>query len=458
MRNKFFAWYGFVAIAVLVFAVGIFAFSVAREARTGAIEADKSFEWISRGAVTASLSNGFMTDAFIRDLTGICQNSRMLSAVVVNTPSGSVYAWPKDSPLISYGPDGRARVVDTSFFAKTRSASLDIGDSAAGEVILTASLSSLPTAALFAASRVSFLIILALLLVTVIALVASSNGNGGSVVPSGATARDKPAVEPMPETLAESSRFTLDESPYPDLGDVSLTQAPEEEFVDDSAVSVFDGGLDFEDASADLADSSGGGEPQAEAPFEHSASVAAVPQSGGPEGLFSPVTGIGWEQYLRDRLDAELVRAASSELDLSLIIVRVSGLLHTDFIARKIADVLVETFRFRDMVFEFGSNGFAGIQQNVNLDEAMKTADALYAAIDSILMEMAYDGQLTIGITTRTARLLPAERMIDEALGAAKKAEEEPSLPIVAFRANPEKYRNFLAGKNAASTDIEGIE
>ena len=56
-----------------------------------------------------------------------------------------------------------------------------------------------------------------------------------------------------------------------------------------------------------------------------------------PEGLYSPVTGIGWEQYLGERLDAELVRAASSEQDLALIIVRISGLLHTDLLARKVA-------------------------------------------------------------------------------------------------------------------------
>jgi len=164
-----------------------------------------------------------------------------------------------------------------------------------------------------------------------------------------------------------------------------------------------------------------------------------------PEGLFSPITGTGWEQYLVDRLDAELVRAASSEQDLSLIIIRVSGILHTDLISRKIAQILLDTIKFRDMVFEFGQNGFAGILQNMNLDQTMKIADELYSGIDAILMEMSFDGQITIGLTTRTARLLPASRMIEEAVSAAKKAEEEPSLPIVAFRANPEKYRNFVS-------------
>ena len=83
--------------------------------------------------------------------------------------------------------------------------------------------------------------------------------------------------------------------------------------------------------------------------------------------------------------------------------------------------------------------------QNVNLDVAMKNAEKMFARIDEALMEMSSDSRIAIGITTRTARLLPAERMIQEASMAAKKAQDEPNLPIVAFRANPEKYRAYVA-------------
>ena len=199
----------------------------------------------------------------------------------------------------------------------------------------------------------------------------------------------------------------------------------------------------------------GNEQPSFSADLEDFPSIDTQTTSGNPEGLFSPVTGTGWEQYLLDRLDAELVRAASSEQDLSLIIIRIAGLRHTDELAKKIAKVLLETFRFKDMVFEYGTNGFAGILQNVNLDEAMKTADTLYAGIDSILMETGYDGQITIGITTRTARLLPASRMIEEASSAARKAEEEPSLPIVAFQGESRKIPQFRRGTRLV--DPEGF-
>ena len=41
-----------------------------------------------------------------------------------------------------------------------------------------------------------------------------------------------------------------------------------------------------------------------------------------PMGLFSAVSGFGWENYFEPRLDSELVRAASSEQDVSLFMIK----------------------------------------------------------------------------------------------------------------------------------------
>ena len=128
------------------------------------------------------------------------------------------------------------------------------------------------------------------------------------------------------------------------------------------------------------------------------------------------------------------------------MILRVSATKHTDLVSRKIAQELLEHIKFRDMAFEFGSDGFAGIFQNISLNQAMKIADDLYEGVDALLREAEIESQITIGITTRTARLLSADRMIEEAVIAAAKAVAEPDLPIVAFRANPDKYRDFVAG------------
>lgn len=425
MKNKFIAAYGIAASAILILSVVWFFAAISTEAKNGTNEAEKSFSWIKNETVSASLADGFMTDAFIRDLTAICQKSHLLSAVVINTPSGAVFAWPQNSTEISYGINGEGQIAGTSFFIKSFSAPLDIGDGTAGSIAMVASINVLSPDAIFAACRNSFIVILALLFGTIIVIVTYAPDKSGA---------------------AKNGNVKKDSAPLDVISGVTLSEAPDIELIDDTAVDS-DTIQAVPDDMSTIPDDftvTGSGIPFS-ADFENIAPAETQNAASNPEGLFSPVTGTGWEQYLLDRLDAELVRAASSEQDLSLIIIRIAGLSHTDELAKKIAKVLLEAFRFRDMVFEYGSNGFAGILQNMNLDEAMKTADTLYAGIDSILMEAGYDGQITIGITTRTARLLPASRMIEEASSAARKAEEEPSLPIVAFRANPEKYRNFVA-------------
>jgi GGDEF domain-containing protein len=305
---------------------------------------------------------------------------------------------------------------------KVYSTSLDIGEGAEGSVVMTAVVYVLHPDAIFSASRNSFLAILAILFTTFIVIIAvSPQKKRMQTAEPGATfaSADKTVTDDLDDTAFSLPSIQLHE-------ELDETYEADEYALPENQETYDDGSQ--EDISSREAVAPGN-----------------IREDNKPEGLFSPLTGIGWEQYLSDRLEAELVRAASSEQDLSLIVIRVAGLLHTDLISRKISQVLLDAFKFRDMVFEFGANGFAGILQNVNLDQAMKVADTLYAGIDSLLMEMSFEGQITIGITTRTARLLPASRMIEEAVSAAKKAEEEPSLPIVAFRANPEKYRDFVA-------------
>lgn len=440
MKNKYILGYGIVAFIVLASAVLWFTLSVSAEAGRGTIEAEQSFSWISRETASAALSDGFMTDSFVQKVTALCQKSRLLSAVVISTPSGAVFAWPQQSRSIQYDIYGKPQITGTSNFMKVYSSNLDIGDASSGSVVITAVLFVLPPDAIFSASRNSFLVILTLLLVTFIVILVETPGRKKTAASAG------PIGSSSPEILFDKNS-TED-------ADLQYVPAPLEEPIDDSAITYSDYLPDesetIESMEADNQDiSTIPAETVSEQTSEPAADTLAEPVIRNiPEGLFSPVTGIGWEQYLQDRLDAELIRAASSEQDLSLMIIRINGLLHTDLLSRKIALVLLDTFKFRDLVFEYGTDGFSGILQNINLDQAMKIADTLYAGIDSILMELAYEGKITIGITTRTARLLPASRMIEEAASAARKAVEEANLPIVAFRANPEKYRNYVAENN----------
>jgi hypothetical protein len=153
MKNKFVSVYGFSAIAAVALSIVLFAVSIIGENRAGKAEAEKSFSWIKREIVSSSLSKGFMSDGFIRDITDICRKSRTLSAVVINTPSGALFAWPANDPSIRYTADGTARIEETALFVSSLSSSLDIGDGSSGAVVLTASMDVLSRDAICSAGR-----------------------------------------------------------------------------------------------------------------------------------------------------------------------------------------------------------------------------------------------------------------------------------------------------------------
>ncbi|OQB05128.1 MAG: hypothetical protein BWY20_00011 [Spirochaetes bacterium ADurb.Bin215] len=456
MSKRFVTGYSIFAFLVLLFSIALFSVTVYSELQKGAGEADLSFSWITRSTSLSAVTDGFMSDQFVGKLTDTCRKSRSLVAFMITTPSGVAYAWPDRSGQISYTANGEAVLTGSSLFMRTFSTELDIPGHSGPPVVATAVMYILHPSAIFTASRLSFLITLALIMITLIVILAYSPGKNGSTPV--ATSYE------MPDTLPETARG-------PDADELARVTVPpfDDTAADDDFGFPFDepgsgydepdngynepeNGYDEPDTGYDDTDiHEHNGEVFQDIEPDHipdsaPADISDTIDDQRPEGLYSPATGVGWEEYLKERLDAELVRAASSEQDLSLMVVRISGTKHTDLVSRKIAQAFLELIKFRDMVFEFGVDGFAGIFQNVTLDQAMKLADELYENIDALLMESGYESQITIGITTRTARLISADRMLDEAVAAATKAVAEPDLPIVAFRANPDKYRDFVAG------------
>lgn len=450
MSKRFVTAYSIFAFLVLLSSIALFSVSIHSALQKGADEAELSFSWITRSSSLSAVTDGFMSDQFVAKLTETCRRSQNLVALMITAPSGVVYAWPDRSAQISYDSGGNAQLNGSSIFMRTFSTELDIPGSSAPTVIVTAVMYILHPSAIFDASRLSFMITLALILVTLIMIIAWSPVRQSGTVEktaeydSGILGSDDPYNfdEPVPFHDSEYNYSITDEIPFPDestdYSDISGYDYQDDIPFDDPVLPDFE--MD-ETVSETVS--------HEDETIEKDSSRQIVTEDTAesrPEGLFSPATGVGWEDYLKERLDAELIRSASSEQDLSLMIIRVSGTKHTDLVSRKIAQAVLELIQYRDMVFEFGSDGFAGVFQNVTLDQAMKLADGLYETIDALLSESEYDGQITIGITTRTARLITAERMIEEAVTAAAKAIAEPDLPIVAFRANPDKYHDYVAG------------
>jgi hypothetical protein len=167
-------------------------------------------------------------------------------------------------------------------------------------------------------------------------------------------------------------------------------------------------------------------------------------ETAGPKGLYSPHGNIGWEDYTKDRLAAELHRCASFEQDLVFITMEFKGKLPADFY-NQFADDAVNFFTLRDLIFERGERGISIIYPNIDLDIGFAKAEEFHNRILS-----KYSGtfhsrtDLCMGLTSRSGRLVDAERMIFEATEALERALEDPVSHIVAFKSDPEKYRAFI--------------
>lgn len=160
-------------------------------------------------------------------------------------------------------------------------------------------------------------------------------------------------------------------------------------------------------------------------------------------GIFSPATGFCWEQHLEPRLDTELIRATASETDLSLLLIRIPGLVFSEPLTKVICTYLQQQFQYSDLLFEYMPDGFAIIKEDMSINESLSLAETVLAEINNIIYEKGYN--CYIGISTRSERILPGKRILLEAAEALKHAiEEGETSPIFAFKANDSKYREYI--------------
>jgi GGDEF domain-containing protein len=167
-----------------------------------------------------------------------------------------------------------------------------------------------------------------------------------------------------------------------------------------------------------------------------------------PKGLYSPRGNIGWEEYINDRLEAELHRCASTEKDLVLILMEFTDI-KDDALFRQAADETVSFFTTRDLVFEYGEQGIAVILPGADLDTGLAKSEKFYQRVaEKFPAGFSAASNLCIGLSSRSGRLLNADRLLLESGEALNKAKKDPKSSLIAFRSDPDKYRAFIASQS----------
>jgi hypothetical protein len=167
-----------------------------------------------------------------------------------------------------------------------------------------------------------------------------------------------------------------------------------------------------------------------------------------PQGLFSPRGNVGWESYTRDRLDSELHRCASGEQDLVFIIcASKEPKILSDEQFRRFCEEAVLFFEHRDLVFEH-RQGLSIICPNYSLEQGIaKSEEFCTRVLGKLSRPAGTKVDLRFGLSSRSGRLLDAERLMLEAGEALKRAAEDPASHVVAFKSDPEKYRQYISGR-----------
>ncbi|MBR4825087.1 MAG: hypothetical protein IKZ86_09820 [Spirochaetaceae bacterium] len=380
----------FSILIIFIFSLGIFYFAinVSDDLQKGSYEADAQFRSFLANMNYEISNSPYLSPDYLEKLRDLIKQNEYIAAVTIKSESNTYFAYPLSSKYIS-ASSASPEIYVTSPALVVRSTDIPYNDTTDTEV--QAAIYLIKPSKVFDYALYSFYFIAGGTFLALLVLFFSRK-----------TKKTSKAIVTTEENIIQTEK-SVEDSDKPEQEPAAKIRKPAN-------------------------------------PIQQKESVKTID----PMGLFSPATGISWESYLETRLDAELVRAASSEQEFSIINIKVENLPHNHPCAKEIASILIETFKFRDLLFEFSDDSYICVLPNVDLNKTLSISESLYQELKQVISSFGLVNQLVFGISTRAMRLISGLRLVKESIEAVNKALEEPELPIVAFRVNAERYKQFL--------------
>ena len=362
------------------------------------------------------------------------------SFISIKVNGNTVFLYPGDTDQPS----------ENSKFSKLYFQSYKIGDL---NLYIQANVYTLSPATISYYAKISFIIVLIFTLLTIVLIFVISNEENDSV-DSDINISDNNEIneDEITEEESEKTKYDIEESEIENNPEEEKIETEKEEFEtfpsDEIAITTEEDFIEEAPEENEAEKTEDKLQIEAEEPSKEE-NVEKIelpvedfkPLETSPSGLYSPLTGFGWESYLKPRLENELSRASASEFDVVLFLIKIEEFeTLSEETVRKTCEYLTNIFQFKDLIFEYKNNCFAAIKTNTNIDEAIPLADQIYTE----LSELIENRKCFIGISSKTIRLVGAERVLKEADAALEHAIEDPENPIIAFRADAEKYMAFI--------------
>ena len=476
MKNKFIIFYTIFASAVFAFAISLFGVNIYKEYSQGQSRANQRYNTLVTDIKSYNSIDKEISENSLSNIKSVLKDFNDFSFIQINLNNSEILKYPKDA----------SADLTVSNLTKTFSSNFNTQN---GQFEILCNMYLLRPSSIYYYAKISFIIILIVTIITIILIfyINSQAKQFSAKVSSEADSEllsenDFDSKLQLDENLSDSSSevdssFIQQNSVNSIDLDIDLSSESEQNknsFDEDSEqisdlekntemdteiqqTDSEDGALNPEDKNNE--DSQTENEekeipaslPDYESPMIIESSDAKenidaenAPDSdsseSNPSGLFNPVTGLGWESYLDTRLENEINRAISSEIDISVFIINIPNLERESEESKKVSEYLSLQFQFKDLLFEYKNDCIVAIKISMNLDEALNFADKIHADISQILEQK----QCYIGISTRSIRIVSGERLLNEALAAVEHAKNEEDSPIIAFRVDVEKYRQFL--------------
>lgn len=145
--------------------------------------------------------------------------------------------------------------------------------------------------------------------------------------------------------------------------------------------------------------------------------------------------------------DLEISLKENKYNEISLVLIKLTNFdIYSDK-AIDIFNIIKEHFEASSKVYKY--DGLIEVILNgVDLDTTISYCDSVKPLLADIMNnEGIQDYKINIGISAVNYRAIPVARLVTEAEGALRKSEEDPESPIIAFKANPDKYKEEIGNE-----------
>jgi hypothetical protein len=382
MRLKITSIIAFISILGYIAAIGLGGYRVSTNI-TGRnrLAGQEFYSLVDRAAETAA-DSGFMEESFRETLRDLVIASQTLQGLIITGPFGNEFSFERErGKVISWTADiprfkTQFGITHEPFFAP-------LSIEGMRNVTLSAVASYIDYPSLIETLKLSFVIIVASLVLSFIALIVDIAA--GPKAPSAIPPRDGPKNKPA----------------------TTEAEAPREDVIDFDELTAGLSAVKAKNASPEP--------PPAEAPGP------AIPEL--------------------PALDPALEMATVSNQDLVLLMMEIS---ENGALYRELSEKAAEFFSPPASISGWGDRGLAVIVPGQGLEQGFTRAEefhrVIYDAFPGILVKKT---DFRIGLSARTGREIEGGRLALEASKALEKALED-NVPIVAFKSDPERYKAFI--------------